>query len=1291
MIVRKLSIAAAVSLSLTGMSSVSHALGLGEIEMYSALNQTLDAEIAILSATDKEIEEMRVKLASPAAFARAGLDQSPILDSVAFTIDRRPDGQAVVKVTSDNPVFEPFLNFLLEVDAPGNVKLVREYTVLLDPPTFAANGLAAGQPIDLSGKTLAEGNDVGSEVSFTETTIGTFIQPEVTTTVAEADTENLFLPDDEVLTAPATDTTVIDSDGQVISLAQEINTTPQLDNIPEGGQVVPLDELVAQSNNEGDSSGNAIFENEFETSQSELIDSGELAELVSEPTTFSEPVVTHGEASVDQPTGNAFVADFSSTDTDAEGNAGDLIDLSGVLDDIAVPDSGDNSSASSNVSGSAVSNQTYRILPDDTLWSIAKTHKVRDVNNYQMVVALFTENPEAFIDGNMNRMRNGAVLQIPAGSTQRSVDPENAFAIVRSWTRNNRAPVSSDSSSFNTTTVDETEVVVDNSNLDEINERYEEVRTEVVAGTVERDELQGRVDNLTDNMAEMKSLITVRENELNKLQDEVMAAESNAAAIDAQINELSSSSGRVAVVQQNLESELAEAQKEIARQADAEKNLVTAEAEAQAVMLESEEDALRSQLAALELEKRALEASSQLEKAALVREAEEEKTRLLAQAKTEREKISAELEAEKARITRETETEIARVRGEAELENQRLLNEAKAEREQAAEDVAQLEAKRAQAAADAEQLQARLAEVEAGLVEEKNNSLLQAQALAAAGNGSDEPSRVKDRLAQLHPQEADISAEEKAAMMAAEEKAAVMAADEKAAMMAADSDADGVMNKAADSMEKTGDKMEKAMADGTAAVGGLLGAAPLGDLVGNRQTVFAAGAGLSLLGLLGAWAFRRRKTPTAETKSLRPRGEIRPIPTTEVQARIEQEEAMYDDADTSVRPQHRTSSAAAAAAAAAAAVTGTAVAGSKDGDSRDADAPLAPKSAEGVQETELPASVQPAPAATVAPAANVEAGAAAPIDAEEEEMALDDTITEAEVYLRYGLHGQAEDLLNTAIERSPDNEEYHFKLLENYHDQRNNDSFNELAETFKGKFPNSRHQARITEMGIELTDPASQPNRSSAVTGTLAAGAAGAAALAADTKASAQETASDSMDFFTDNASDDDGLLDQTIDPGTEFSVDELQATGNLGALVDDEADLTGGMSLDDVDLASLDDDGTMNLEEIAGSQMSGGDLGTLDLTNPQNSFDDLPLDDVDLDSSFGEMSADLQEDFDTDLTGVTPLPGGTDEMESKLDLAKAYLDMGDRENAGRELKDIAARGNPLQQREAAELLKKLT
>jgi len=182
------------------------------------------------------------------------------------------------------------------------------------------------------------------------------------------------------------------------------------------------------------------------------------------------------------------------------------------------------------------------------------------------------------------------------------------------------------------------------------------------------------------------------------------------------------------------------------------------------------------------------------------------------------------------------------------------------------------------------------------------------------------------------------------------------------------------------------------------------------------------------------------------------------------------------------------------------------------------------------------------------------------------------------------------------------------------------------------------------------------------------------------------------LELADDSAASDADLLDQTIDPGNEFSVDELQATGNLNEMVDDVADLDdqGGMSLDDVDLASFDDDGTMNLEEVAGSQMSGGDLGSLDLTNPvDGALDNLTLDDADLNAGMGDnIRSGLAA---ADLPGQSPVAGGTDEMETMLDLAKAYIDMGDNDNASKALKDIAARGNPLQQTEANELLKKLT
>ncbi len=109
-------------------------LGLGEIEVNSALNQRLNAEIELLSAEPEDTENIIVKLASRKEFSRAGLDRPYLLNDLRFKSEII-DGVAHIKVSSGSPIREPFINFLIEIDWP-NGHLLREYTVLLDPPVF---------------------------------------------------------------------------------------------------------------------------------------------------------------------------------------------------------------------------------------------------------------------------------------------------------------------------------------------------------------------------------------------------------------------------------------------------------------------------------------------------------------------------------------------------------------------------------------------------------------------------------------------------------------------------------------------------------------------------------------------------------------------------------------------------------------------------------------------------------------------------------------------------------------------------------------------------------------------------------------------------------------------------------------------------------------------------------------------------------------------------------------------------------------------------------------------------
>ena len=119
------------------VASNAWALGLGDIRLESALNQPLRAEIELLSATPEELNNLDVQLASVETFQRYGLDRPTFLTRIQFTVERsgRADGN-VIRVTSLEPVTEPFITFLVEA-IWSRGRLLREYTLLLDPPTFA--------------------------------------------------------------------------------------------------------------------------------------------------------------------------------------------------------------------------------------------------------------------------------------------------------------------------------------------------------------------------------------------------------------------------------------------------------------------------------------------------------------------------------------------------------------------------------------------------------------------------------------------------------------------------------------------------------------------------------------------------------------------------------------------------------------------------------------------------------------------------------------------------------------------------------------------------------------------------------------------------------------------------------------------------------------------------------------------------------------------------------------------------------------------------------------------------
>ncbi|MBC9250085.1 peptigoglycan-binding protein LysM [Pseudomonas alcaligenes] len=138
--VRKLVLAIAAASALT--SGTAHALGLGEVTLQSSLSQPLVAEIELLEVRDLAPNEVIPALASPEEFNKAGVDRQYFLTDLKFTPIIKPNGKSVIRVTSNKPVREPYLNFLVEVLWP-NGRLLREYTLLLDPPLYSPQTAAA--------------------------------------------------------------------------------------------------------------------------------------------------------------------------------------------------------------------------------------------------------------------------------------------------------------------------------------------------------------------------------------------------------------------------------------------------------------------------------------------------------------------------------------------------------------------------------------------------------------------------------------------------------------------------------------------------------------------------------------------------------------------------------------------------------------------------------------------------------------------------------------------------------------------------------------------------------------------------------------------------------------------------------------------------------------------------------------------------------------------------------------------------------------------------------------------
>ncbi|MDC0953743.1 hypothetical protein OAR92_03635, partial [Porticoccaceae bacterium] len=139
-------------------STAAMAVGFGEITLKSALNEPLEAEIALTNTGSVEEGMLLAQLASPAAFTEAGVSRDSYLTQLNFLVTRDAAGDRVIQVSSTELVTEPYMAFLVELEWPSG-RMMREYTLLLDLPDYSGRAAPAAVQQSTADAVTSPGSD----------------------------------------------------------------------------------------------------------------------------------------------------------------------------------------------------------------------------------------------------------------------------------------------------------------------------------------------------------------------------------------------------------------------------------------------------------------------------------------------------------------------------------------------------------------------------------------------------------------------------------------------------------------------------------------------------------------------------------------------------------------------------------------------------------------------------------------------------------------------------------------------------------------------------------------------------------------------------------------------------------------------------------------------------------------------------------------------------------------------------------------------------------------------------
>ncbi len=131
------------------MPFVAYSAGLGNLNVHSALGEPLKVDIELLSVSPEELSTLVAGIASEEAYVAQGIKHLAIHNNIKAEITKKLDGVTMLTLRSIQPINDPYLGLLVQIDWAAG-RLQREYTVLLDPPEYKSTATeAALTPISL--------------------------------------------------------------------------------------------------------------------------------------------------------------------------------------------------------------------------------------------------------------------------------------------------------------------------------------------------------------------------------------------------------------------------------------------------------------------------------------------------------------------------------------------------------------------------------------------------------------------------------------------------------------------------------------------------------------------------------------------------------------------------------------------------------------------------------------------------------------------------------------------------------------------------------------------------------------------------------------------------------------------------------------------------------------------------------------------------------------------------------------------------------------------------------------